>query len=127
MMTSSGWSLWVHLDGNAMMMMMLFWNAASQNASDSCELCLSRRSTTGASVTLWSLANGINVSMNHAVPISLSVQLLGDVAIAAILKDGLGKEGMGPLERTKEGGTDNPEGDTHSMMVISSKLSKRMR
>src|SRR5216683_3269470 len=126
MMTLSGWSLWVHLDGNVIMMMS-FWNMASWNASDLCELCLSRRSTIGASVTLWSLANSINVSMNHAVPILLLVQPLGDVTIATILKDGSGKEGMGPLERTKEGGTDNPEGDTHSMMVISSKLSKRMR
>jgi len=123
MMASSGWSLWVHLDGNVMMMM-LFWNTASRNVSDLCELCPSRRSTTGASVTLWSLANGINISMNHAVPILLSVQPLGDIAIAAILKDGLGKEGMGLLERTKEGGTDNPEGDTHLMIVISSKLSE---
>jgi hypothetical protein len=70
------------------------------------------------------LANGINISINHAMPISLLVQPLGDVAITEILKDGLGKEGMGLLERTKEGGTDNPEGDTHSMMVISSELSK---
>jgi len=65
--------------------------------------------------------------MNHAVPILLSVQPLGDVAIAAILLDRLGNEGMGPLKRTKEGGTDNPEGDTHSMTVMSSKLSERIQ
>ncbi len=79
----------------------------------------------GASITLWLLANGMNVSMNHMVPISLSVQPLGDVAIAAILLDRLGKEGVGPLERMKEGGTDNPEGDTHLMTIISSRLSEQ--
>ncbi len=81
----------------------------------------------GASVTLWLLENGINVSMNHAVPISLSVQPLGDVVITAISLDRLGKEGMGPLERTNEGGTDNPEGDMHLMTVMSSRLSERMQ
>jgi len=62
--------------------------------------------------------------MNHAVPISLLVQLLGDVTIAAILLDRSGKEGMGLLERTNEGGTDNPEGDMHLMTVMSSRLSE---
>jgi hypothetical protein len=80
----------------------------------------------GASVTLWLLANGMNISKNHTVLILLSVQPLGEVTIAVILLDRSGKEGMGPLERTNEGGTDNPEGETHSMTVISSKLSERM-
>jgi len=123
MMTSSGWSLWVHFEGNAITIM-LCWNAASQNASDSCELWPSRRRKTGTSVTLWLLANGMNVSKNHTVPISLSVQPLGEVVIAAILLDRLGKEGMGLLERMNEGGTDNPEGEMHSMTVMSSKLSE---
>jgi len=78
----------------------------------------------GASVTLWLLENGINVSINHAVPISLSVQPLGDVTITAISLDRLGKEGMGPLERMNEGGTDNLEGDMHLMTVMSSRLSE---
>src|SRR5216683_3261143 len=109
MTTSSGWSLWVHFEGKVTMMMW-FWNMASQNMSDSCELWLSRRRTTGASATLWLLANGMNVSMNHAMLISLSVQLLGDIVITAILPDTSGNEGVGLLERTKEGGIDNPEG-----------------
>jgi hypothetical protein len=66
----------------------------------------------------------MNISINQAVPISLLVQLLGDVAIAAILPDRSDKEGRGLLERMKEGGTDNPEGDTHSMTVMSSRLSE---
>jgi hypothetical protein len=66
----------------------------------------------------------MNISKNHAVPISLLVQLLGEVAITAILLDRLGKEGMGPLERMNKGGTDNPEGEMHSMTVMSSKLSE---
>ena len=103
-MTSSGWSLWVHFEGQAKTMM-LFRNAASRNVSNSYELWPSRRRRTGTLATLWSLANGIKVSMNHAVPILLSVQPLGDVAIAVILLDRLGNEGMGLLERTKEGGT----------------------
>ena len=110
-----------------MMTILLFWNMASQNASDLCEFCLSRRSTIDASVTLWSLANGINVFMNHAIPISLLVQLLWNVTITMILKNGLGKEGMGLLKRIKKGETDNLEGDMHSMMVISSKLSEQMQ
>jgi len=123
MTTSSGWSLWVHFEGNAMMMM-LCWNVALWNASNSCELWPSRRRTMGTSVTLWLLENGINVSMNHTVLISLLVQPLRDVMIAVISLDRSGKEGMGPLERTNEEGTDNPEGDMHSMTVISSRLSK---
>src|SRR6266853_4773006 len=126
MTTSRGWSLWVHLEGKATTMIWC-WNAASRNISDLCELWPSRRRTTGASVTLWLLANGMNVSVNHAVPISLSVQPLGDVAIAAILPDRWGNERVGPLERTKEGGTDKPEGDMHSMTIMSSKLSDRIR
>ncbi len=78
----------------------------------------------GTSATLWSLANSINVSVNQAVPILLSVQPLGDVAIAAILLDRSGNEGKGLLERMKEGGTDNPEGDMDSMTVMSSRLSE---
>src|SRR5216683_2005935 len=117
MTTSSGWSLWVHFEGKATTMMWC-WNTASRNMSDSCELWLSRRRTTGASATLWLLANGMNVSMNHAMLISLSVQPLGDVAIAAILPDTSGNEGVGPLKRTKEGGIDKPEGDTHSMTIM---------
>jgi hypothetical protein len=66
----------------------------------------------------------MNIFKNHTVLISLLVQLLGEVTITAISLDRLGKEGMGLLERTNEGGTDNPEGDMHSMTVISSKLSK---
>ena len=69
----------------------------------------------------------MNVSMNHAVPISLSVQPLEDVAIAEILPDRPGNEGMPPLERTNEGGIDNPDGEMHSMTVMSSRLSERMR
>jgi len=107
--------------------MMLFRNMASQNVSDSCELSPLRRRRTSASATLWSLANGMNVSVNYAVPISLSVQPLGDVAIAAISPDRSGNEGMGLLERMKEGGTDNPEGDTHSMTVMSSRLSEQIQ
>ena len=80
----------------------------------------------GASATLWSLENGINISINQAVPILLSVQPLGDVAITTILPDRLGNKGKGLLERTKEGGTDNPEGDMHSMTVMSSRLSERI-
>jgi hypothetical protein len=114
MTTLSGWSLWVHFKGKVKTMM-LFQNVASWNVSDSCELWLLRRRRMGALATLWSLANGMNVSMNHAVLISLSVQPLGDVVIAAISPDRSGNEGMGPLERTKEGGTDNPEGDMHSI------------
>jgi len=106
--------------------MMWCWNAASRNMSDSCELWPSRRRTTGALAALWLLANGMNVSVNHAVPISLSVQPLGDIAIAVILPEMLGNEGVGLLERTKEGGTDNPEGDTHSMTIISSRLSDQI-
>ena len=79
------------------------------------------------SATLWLLANRIKVSMNHTVPILLSVQSLGDVVIAMILPDRSGNEGMGPLERMKEGGTDNPEGDMHSMTIMSSKLSERIQ
>jgi hypothetical protein len=66
----------------------------------------------------------MNISKNHAVLILLLVQLLGEVTITAISLDRLGKEGMGLLERTNEGGTDNPEGDMHLMTVMSSKLSK---
>jgi hypothetical protein len=124
MMTSSGWSLWVHFEGN-MTMTMLCSNAALQKASDSCKLWPSRSRRIGASITLWLLANRMNVSMNHMVPISLSVQPLGDVVIALILLNRSGKEGVGPLERTKEGGADNPEGEMHSMTVISSRLSER--
>ena len=80
----------------------------------------------GTSVTLWLLANGMNISKNHAMPILLSVQPLGEVMITAILLDRLGKEGMGPLERMNEGGTNNPEGDMHSITVMSSKLSKQI-
>jgi len=69
----------------------------------------------------------MNISINQAVPISLSVQPLGDVTIATILPDRSGKEGRGPLERTKERGTDNLEGDMHSMTVMSFRLSKQMR
>jgi len=80
----------------------------------------------GMSAMLWLLANRMKVSMNHAMLILLLVQLLGDVAIAMILPDRLGNEGMGLLKRTKEGGTDNLEGDMHSMTVISSKLSEQI-
>jgi len=66
----------------------------------------------------------MNISINHAMLISLLVQPLGDVTIAAISLDRSGNEGMGLLERTKEGGTDNPEGDTHLMTIMSSRLSK---
>ena len=125
MMTSRGWSLWVCFEGKVMTIMWC-WNVASRNMSNSCELWLSRRRTMGMSATLWLLANGMKVSMNHAVPISLLVQLLGDVAIAAILPERSGNEGMGPLERTKEGGTDKPEGDMHSMTIMSSKLSEQI-
>jgi len=79
----------------------------------------------GAVFTLWLLANGMKVSMNQAVPISLSVQPLGDVAIAEIVPDRVGNEGTHPLERTNKGGTNNPDGEMHSMMVMSSRLSER--
>ncbi len=65
------------------------------------------------------------VSVNHAVLILLLVQPLGNVVIAVILLDRSGKEGVGPLERMKEGGTDNPEGDMHLMTIMSSRLSKQ--
>ena len=68
----------------------------------------------------------MKVSINHAMLISLLVQLLGDVAIAVILPKRSDNKGMGPLKRMKEGGTDNPEGDIHSMTIISSKLSKQI-
>jgi hypothetical protein len=42
--------------------------------------------------------------------------------IAPILLDRLGKEEVGLLERIKKGGTTNPEGEMHSMTVISSRL-----
>jgi len=125
-MTSSGWSLWVHFEGKAKTMM-LFQNAASQNMSTSYELWPSRRRRTGALATLWLLANGMNVSVNHAMPILLLVQPLGDVVIAVILPDRSGNEGMGPLERMKEGGTDNPEGDMHSITIMSSRLSEQIQ
>jgi hypothetical protein len=79
----------------------------------------------GVSLTLWPLANGMNVSVNHAMPISLSVQPLGDIAIAEILLDRPGNEGTHLLERTNEGGTDNLDGEMHSMMVMSSRLSEQ--
>jgi hypothetical protein len=63
--------------------------------------------------------------MNQAVPISLSVQPLGDVAIAKIVLDRVGNEGTHPLERTNEGGTDNLDGKMHLMTVISSRLSEQ--
>ena len=75
--------------------------------------------------TLWLLANGMKDSMNQAVLISLSVQPLGDVAIAEIMPDRVGNEGTHPLERTNEGGTNNPDGEMHSMTVMSSRLSER--
>src|SRR6266853_5811523 len=55
------------------MTMMLFQNVASRNASDSWELWPSSRRRMGAVFTLWLLANGMKVSMNQAMPISLSV------------------------------------------------------
>jgi hypothetical protein len=76
---------------------------------------------------LWLLANGMKDSMNQAVPISLSIQPLGDVAIAEIVPDRVGNEGTHLLERTNEGGTDNLDGEMHSMTVMSSRLSERMR
>jgi len=105
--------------------MMLFWNAASQNAFDSWELWPSSRRRMGAVFTLWLLANGMKVLMNQAVLISLSIQPLGDVAIAEIVPDRVGNEGTHPLKRTNEGGTDNPDGEMHLMMVMSSRLSER--
>jgi hypothetical protein len=78
------------------------------------------------SVTLWLLPNGINVFKNHAVPILLLVQPLGEVTIAMISLDRLRKERMGLLERTNEGETYNLEGDTHLMTVMSAKLSEQM-
>ena len=47
--------------------------------------------------TLWLLANGTKDSMNQAMPISLSVQPLGDVVIAEIVLDRVGNEGTHPL------------------------------
>ena len=79
----------------------------------------------GAVFTLWLLANGMKDSMNQAVPILLSVQPLGDIAIAEIMPDRVGNEGTHPLERMNEGGTNNPDGEMHLMMVISSRLSER--
>jgi hypothetical protein len=75
--------------------------------------------------TLWLLANGMKVSMNQAMLILLSIQLLGDVAIAEIVPDRVGNEGTHLLERMNEGGTNNPDGEMHSMMVISSRLSEQ--
>src|SRR6266851_7076570 len=109
------------------MTMMLFRNVASRNASDSWELWPSSRRRMGAVFTLWLLANGMKVSMNQAVLISLSVQPLGDIAIAEIVLDRVGNEGTHPLERTNKGGTDNLDGEMHSMMVVSSRLSEQMR
>ena len=77
--------------------------------------------------TLWLLANGMKDLMNQAVPILLSVQPLGDVAIAEIVPDRVGNEGTHMLERTNKGGTDNPDGEMHSMTVMSSRLSERTR
>ena len=74
--------------------------------------------------TLWLLANGMKVSMNQAMLISLSIQPLGDVAIAEIMSDRVGNEGTYPLEKMNEGGTDNLDGEMHSMMVMSSRLSE---
>jgi hypothetical protein len=81
----------------------------------------------GVAFTLWLLANGMKVSMNQAMLISLSIQLLVDVVIAEIVPDRVGNEGTHPLERTNEGGTNNPDGEMHLMMVISSRLSERTR
>jgi len=60
------------------------------------------------------------------VLISLSVQPLGDVVIAEIVLDRVGNEGTHLLERTNEGGTDNSDGEMHSMTVMSFRLSEQM-
>ena len=78
----------------------------------------------GAVFTLWLLANGMKDSMNQAVPILLSVQPLGDVAIAEIVLDRVRNEGTHLLKRTNKGGTDNLDGKMHLMMVMSSRLSE---
>ena len=75
--------------------------------------------------TLWLLANGMKVLMNQAVPILLSIQPLGDIAIAEIMPDRVGNEGTHLLKRMNEGGTNNLDGEMHLMMVMSSRLSER--
>ena len=75
--------------------------------------------------TLWLLANGMKVLMNQAVLILLSIQPLGDVAITEIMPDRVGNEGTYPLEKMNKGGTDNLDGEMHSMMVMSFRLSER--
>jgi hypothetical protein len=66
---------------------------ALQKASDLCKLWPSRSRRMGTSITLWLLANRMNISVNYMVPILLLVQPLGDITIAVILLERSEKEG----------------------------------
>jgi hypothetical protein len=80
----------------------------------------STKRTIGSLETFWEFANGMNWSLNHTAPSSLSVHLLCDVLMALIWAL---STGVGPSERINNGGMVRPEGETHSMTVMSSRLS----